>query len=80
MFGWGSGRDTFEREVRMEVEYLTKVYGDDALRIAGEKAARPSNRTGRRKVLDEACRRLSSRPTLARKRLLDRFIGKQASQ
>ncbi|MCF8506452.1 MAG: hypothetical protein K9G59_16195 [Caulobacter sp.] len=59
MLGWNTRRETFEREVRIEVEFLRKLHGDDALRVAREKAARPTNRTARRKVLEETARRLS---------------------
>lgn len=59
MFGNRSRREAFEREVKIEMELLQKLHGDDAARVAAEKAARPTNRTARQKVLDEAVRRLS---------------------
>lgn len=51
-------RDEFEREVRMEVEYLLRLHGADAARVARERAARPNLRTVRRKVLEAAAMRL----------------------
>lgn len=59
MFGKKSRQASFEREVRIEIELLRKLHGDDAARVAAEKAARPTNRTARRKVLEEAVRRLT---------------------
>lgn len=60
MFGKRARREQFEREVRIEIELLRKVHGDDALRVAQEKAVRPTNRTARRKVLEETARRLAN--------------------
>jgi hypothetical protein len=70
MLGNRARRATFEREVRIEVEILRKLHGDEALRVAREKAARPTNRTARRKVLEEAVRQLSGEPVPERKRFL----------
>lgn len=44
--------------MRLEVEYLRRLHGVDAARIATEKAARPHIRTLRRKVLEIAAQRL----------------------
>ena len=71
MFRPVSRREDFEREVRIEVEYLTKLHGEEAARVAAEKADRPGNRTQRRKVLVEAHRRLSGDATRTRKGLLN---------
>ncbi len=76
MFRWDWDRGAFEREVRVEIEYLTKVYGDDASRVAAEKAARPSNRTQRRKILEEAHRRMTSGPPQPRRGLLNLILRK----
>lgn len=61
MFGRRMHRVEFERQVGIEIEILTKMHGEDAARVAGEKAVRPTNRTHRRKVLQEAARRLAGR-------------------
>ena len=75
MFGKKARRESFEREVRIEMELLTKLHGDEAARVAGEKAARPTNRTTRRKVLEEPARRLSGEGPPARKGLLGMIFG-----
>lgn len=48
----------FLHEVLVEVEYLRRLHGLDAARVAAEKAARPNLRTLRRKVLTAAAERL----------------------
>lgn len=58
MFGRKMHKAEFERQVDIEIEILTKMHGEDAARVADEKAVRPTNRTHRRKVLEEAARRL----------------------
>jgi hypothetical protein len=75
MFGKKSRQETFEREVRIEMEILRKLHGDDAARVAVEKAARPTNRTARRKVLQETARRLGGETAPARKSLISRLLG-----
>ena len=70
MFGKKTRRATFEREVRIEIELLRKLHGDDALRVAREKAVRPTNRTARRKVLEETARRLSGETAPEKKSFL----------
>ena len=75
MFGKKSRRDSFEREVRIEIELLTKLHGENAPRIAAEKAARPTNRTTRRKVLEEAARRLAGTTDPVRKSFFGRLLG-----
>lgn len=75
MFGKRTRREAFEREVRIELELLRKLHGDDAARVAAEKAARPTNRTARRKVLEETVKRLSGETPPARKGLISRLLG-----
>jgi hypothetical protein len=74
MFGQKAQMD-FQREVRLEIEHLRQVYGADAARIAHEKAARPTNRTARRKVLEEAARQLEQPDRKAGKSLFGRWLG-----
>lgn len=71
MFGSKARRSAFEREVQIEIEILRKLHGESAAIVAREKADRPSNRTARRKVLEEAARQLNNetepkRPLTAR--------------
>lgn len=73
MFGSSRGSDDFQREVVVEVQYLTKLHGEDALRIAREKADRPELRTQRRKVLEAAVRQLEGQPE--KKGLLGRLFN-----
>lgn len=77
MFGNKARRQAFEREVRLEIEILRKLHGDDAHRVAVEKAGRPTNRTARRKVLEEAVRQLSpgGESVAAPKGVLARLFG-----
>lgn len=76
MFGKKSRRESFEREVKIEMEFLRKLHGDEAARVAVEKAARPTNRTTRRKVLEEAARRLQAGDAEpARKGFFSRLLG-----
>ena len=57
-WNWRANREAFEREVIVEVEYLRRLHGEEAARVAREKAARPGQRTLRRKVLEAAAARL----------------------
>jgi hypothetical protein len=75
MFGVRSRREAFEREVRTEIDLLRKFHGENAARVAAEKAVRPTNRTARRKVLEEAARRLLSDARPAGKGILSRLLG-----
>jgi hypothetical protein len=75
MFGRKSRRAVFERDVRIEIELLTKLHGENAAQVAAEKAVRPTNRTRRRLVLEEAHRRLSGQATPARKGILTMIFG-----
>jgi hypothetical protein len=60
LFSFFRNSEDLAREVYVEVNYLTKLYGDDAGRIALEKAQRPRLRTLRRRVLQEAARQLAN--------------------
>lgn len=76
MFGSKARRNAFEREVRLEIEILRKLHGDDAHRVAVEKAQRPTNRTARRKVLEEAARQLGGASAgEPRKGILEKLLG-----
>ena len=75
MFGRKSRRNVFERDVRIEIELLTKLHGENAAQIAAEKAARPTTRTRRRLVLEEAQRRLSGQAPQLRKGILTMIFG-----
>ena len=75
MFGKKTRRESFEREVRIEVELLRKIHGDDAARVAAEKAVRPTNRTARRKVLEAAAKRLAAENPPEKKGFLSRLFG-----
>ncbi len=74
MFGNKARRSAFDREVQIEIEILRKLHGDGAAQVAKEKAARPTNRTARRKVLEEAARQLNNEPQ-ARRTLAARLFG-----
>lgn len=74
MFGIKARRSLLEQEVQLEIEVLLKLHGEDAAQVAKEKAARPSNRTARRKVLEEAARRLNNEPE-PRRTLVERLFG-----
>ncbi|MFY8139313.1 MAG: hypothetical protein ACOVMO_01250 [Caulobacter sp.] len=74
MFGYKARRSLFDHEVQIEIEILEKFHGDGAAQVAREKAARPSNRTARRKVLEEAARRLNNEPE-PRRTLVERLFG-----
>jgi len=74
MFGIKARRSLFEQEVQLEIEILLKLHGEGAAQVATEKAARPSNRTARRKVLEEAARRLNNEPE-PRRTLVERLFG-----
>ncbi len=74
MFGIKARRSLLEQEVQLEIEVLLKLHGEGAAQVAKEKAARPSNRTARRKVLEEAARRLNNEPE-PRRTLVERLFG-----
>ncbi len=77
MFFNAQQRAAFEQEVRIEVEFLKKLHGDDPARIAAEKASRPTNRTFRRKVLEEAARRLSGKVSAPSKGFLRKLLDRR---
>ncbi|MFZ4607866.1 MAG: hypothetical protein ACOYM5_16585 [Caulobacter sp.] len=54
---------------------MTKLHGENAAQVAAKKAARPTNRTRRRLVLEEAQRRLSGQAPPARKGILTMIFG-----
>jgi len=76
MFGLNARREKLEREVRLEIDYLRKLHGDEALAVAREKLERPTNRTNRRRILKETVRRLSPDQPLAGRGLIRRLFGR----
>ncbi len=72
MFGRNGSQGDFARDVATEVEYLKNLHGEEALAVARQKAARPSLRTRRRKVLNAAVERLEGKPP---RTLLGRLFG-----
>jgi hypothetical protein len=78
MFGSKTRRSAFDREVRIEIEILRKLHGEAAPRVAREKAGRPTNRTARRKVLEEAARQLNNEAA-PRRSLIGRLFGAGAA-
>lgn len=74
MFGSKARRSAFDREVQIEIEILRKLHGDTAAQVAREKAQRPTNRTARRKVLEEAARQLNNEAAPKRS-LIDRLLS-----
>jgi hypothetical protein len=74
MFGSKGRRSAFDREVQIEIEILRKLHGESAGQVAKEKAARPTNRTARRKVLEEAARQLNNE-TAPPRSLVGRLFG-----
>jgi len=74
MFGQRARRSAFDHEVRIEIEILRKLHGEAAAQVAREKAARPSNRTARRKVLEETARQLNNEAA-PRRSLIGRLLG-----
>jgi len=75
MFGKKTNETWFEHEVLLEMEFLRKLHGDDAARVADEKAARPENRTRRRRVLEEVARRLSGVDHPPKRGFFGRLLG-----
>lgn len=65
-----TNKDDFEREVRREMSYMRDLHGDDAPTVARERAERPRLGRARRRVIEEAARRLAaeSGPSLAARR------------
>jgi hypothetical protein len=57
--------DDFEREVRLEVAYMRDLHGDYAYLVAKERAERPRLGGPRKRVIEEAARRLSAEHKIA---------------
>ncbi len=53
-------RDDFEREVLLEMAYVRDLHGENALQAAKDRAERPRLGGSRRRVIEEAARRLAS--------------------
>lgn len=53
-------RDDFEREVLLEIAYLRDLHGENALQAAKDRAERPRLGGLRRRVIEEAARRLAA--------------------
>jgi hypothetical protein len=60
LFKRKTNRNDFEREVLLEMSYMRDLHGEDAHLIARERAARPRLGGSRRRVIEEAARRLAS--------------------
>lgn len=60
MFGRKKGGRDFDREVAVEIAYLLELHGENAVEAARERAARPRIRTQRRKIIEEAGRRIAA--------------------
>lgn len=75
MFETLSGGEMFRREVATEIEYLSKLHGADALKVAREKAARSNLRTSRRKVLEATVRCLEQGLKAPRVSVWNRLFG-----
>ena len=59
LFKRKTNKDDFEREVLREMAYMRDLHGEDAYLIAKERAARPRLGGARRRVIEEAARRLT---------------------
>lgn len=55
-----TNRDDFEREVRSEMAYMRDLHGELAHQVAKERAERPRLGGPRRRVIEEAARRLAA--------------------
>ncbi|MDB5471023.1 MAG: hypothetical protein JWR84_2583 [Caulobacter sp.] len=66
-----TNKDDFEREVRLEMAYMRDLHGEYAHLVARERAARPRLGGPRKRVIEEAARRLAAEmkapPTAARR-------------
>ena len=60
LFKRRTNKDDFEREVLREIAYMRDLHGDDAYAAAVERAARPRLGGARRRVIEEAARRLAA--------------------
>ena len=59
LFKRKTNKDDFEREVLREMAYMRDLHGEDAYLVATERAARPRLGGTRRRVIEEAARRLA---------------------
>lgn len=59
LFKRKTNKDDFEREVLREMAYMRDLHGDHAHVVALERAARPRLGGARRRVIEEAARRLA---------------------
>ena len=75
MFSNKAREKTFEHEVLLEIEFLRKRHGEDALLVAQAKVVRPENRTRRRQVLEEVVRRLAGANRPSKRGFFERFLG-----
>lgn len=55
-----TNRDDFEREVRLEMAYMRDLHGEYAHLVAKERAQRPRLGGPRKRVIEEAARRLAN--------------------
>lgn len=53
-------RDDFEREVLLDMAYVRDLHGELAHHVAKERAERPRLGGSRRRVIEEAARRLAA--------------------
>lgn len=60
LFRSKTNKDDFEREVRREIAYLRDLHGDLAHEVARQRADRPRLGGARRRVIEEAARRLAA--------------------
>lgn len=60
LFKAKTNKDDFEREVRREMSYMRDLHGDDAPAVAKARAERPRLGGSRRRVIEEAARRLAA--------------------
>ncbi|RYF91159.1 MAG: hypothetical protein EON95_15535 [Caulobacteraceae bacterium] len=60
LFKRRTNKDDFEREVLREISYMRDMHGDDAPAVAKQRAARPRLGGARRRVIEEAARRLAA--------------------
>ncbi|WGM39010.1 hypothetical protein [Caulobacter sp. NIBR1757] len=55
-----TNRADFEREVLLEIAYMRDLHGDEAYLVATERARRPHLGGPRKRVIEEAARRLAA--------------------
>jgi hypothetical protein len=74
MLGLGESAD-FDRDVRIEIQYLETLHGAEALNVATVLAARPHLRTWRRKVLKATVRELQRQARTTRAGLFNWLLS-----